>query len=154
MSDSCSNYCCLIYLHVWSGLHFTLKLQLLPLRLSDQKMVNLTANVGENARVYKEECLYCFRSPEAPGGVYLSLLATDQDCFFAFCPAHVHFYLERFRTSPTNSSAVTFLHYVRRKRERKQEPMETDAENEKGSGIKKLAIGVEGGFAAVSCLNT
>ncbi|EFN51528.1 hypothetical protein CHLNCDRAFT_33094 [Chlorella variabilis] len=85
---------------------------------------------GNYDRVYKDECMFCFASPESPGGLYINL-ATHQ----AFDEEHME--LDQQRTS-----AMLYLH-----RQARRVPL-SEAELKKREDEKpnKMAIGVKGGF--------
>ncbi|GFW95543.1 ubiquitin carboxyl-terminal hydrolase 5 [Trichonephila clavipes] len=78
-------------------------------------------------KVYKEECVLCFDTPESENGLYICM-----SLFLGFCRKHVQAYF--FKTS--NS---LFLHLKRFKREVEGTDVST-------SNPTKLAIGLEGGF--------
>ncbi|KAI1713908.1 ubiquitin carboxyl-terminal hydrolase domain-containing protein [Ditylenchus destructor] len=44
----------------------------------------------ENQKVYKDECVYCYRTPFFPGGLYVCLKK-----FVALCPHHIGHYAEK-----------------------------------------------------------
>uniref|UniRef100_A0A0K0ECA7 Ubiquitin carboxyl-terminal hydrolase n=1 Tax=Strongyloides stercoralis TaxID=6248 RepID=A0A0K0ECA7_STRER len=76
-------------------------------------------------KVFKDECIYCFRTPYSKGGIFVCL-----NTFAGFCLKHVSDYINRF-------GKRTFLNIFRRKVEKEiTEPQEK---------ISKLAIGVVGG---------
>ena len=87
---------------------------------------------GHYDRVYKDECMFCFATPESPGGLYINL-TTHQ----AFDESHLELDHQR-------SRAALYLHQQGRR-----VPL-TEAElAEAGQGAgkpDKMAIGVEGGF--------
>ncbi|GFT00664.1 ubiquitin carboxyl-terminal hydrolase 5 [Nephila pilipes] len=78
-------------------------------------------------KVYKEECVLCYDTPESDSGLYVCM-----STFLGFCKKHVQAYF--FKTS--NS---LFLHLKRFKREVEGQDVPT-------STPTKLAIGLEGGF--------
>ncbi|KAK3861727.1 hypothetical protein Pcinc_032343 [Petrolisthes cinctipes] len=80
-------------------------------------------------KVYKDECMFCFDTPESETGVYVCL-----GTFLGWCREHVPKYSQR-------SGKCVFLHLRRKKKEL---PPEKEMEPEKK--IARLAIGVEGGF--------
>uniref|UniRef100_A0A914W0Z9 Ubiquitin carboxyl-terminal hydrolase n=1 Tax=Plectus sambesii TaxID=2011161 RepID=A0A914W0Z9_9BILA len=86
-----------------------------------------------HSKVYKDECMYCFHTPEFPGGLYICLKT-----FFGFCERHVSDYANK-------SESLNFLHFARKRiKKESSEPKEPEEK------ITKLAIGVEGGFASDS----
>lgn len=80
-------------------------------------------------RVYKDECLYSFASPESETGLYVCL-----NTFLGWSREHVEKYSQK-------TGNCVFLHI---KRIKKELPPEKETEPEKK--IAKLAIGMEGGF--------
>ncbi|KAG8191918.1 hypothetical protein JTE90_007718 [Oedothorax gibbosus] len=77
-------------------------------------------------KVYKDECVLCFDSPESDNGLYVCMSS-----FLGFCRKHVESYFSK-------TSNSLFLHLKRYKRE-----VEEKQVNEAPT---KLAIGLEGGF--------
>ncbi|XP_076049156.1 ubiquitin specific protease 5 [Oratosquilla oratoria] len=80
-------------------------------------------------KVYKEECMFSFDSPDSETGLYVCL-----NTFLGWGKEYVSWYSER-----TGNHVFLHLH-----RTRKELPMEKESEPEKK--IARLAIGVEGGF--------
>ncbi|XP_063233361.1 ubiquitin carboxyl-terminal hydrolase 5 [Bacillus rossius redtenbacheri] len=85
---------------------------------------------NSNARVYKDECVLSFDTPETEGGLYVSLKT-----FLGFGRDYVELYHQQ-----TGNSV--FLHIVRTKRKILPDPKGDGPEKK----ITRLAIGVEGGF--------
>ncbi|XP_078729533.1 ubiquitin carboxyl-terminal hydrolase 5-like isoform X1 [Lampetra fluviatilis] len=85
-------------------------------------------------RVYKDECVYSFHSPEMEGGLYLCL-----NSFLGFGREHVERHFRR-------TGQRLYLHI---QRTRKQEEDKSAARDEDPPRKKptRLAIGVEGGFS-------
>ncbi|XP_068753403.1 ubiquitin carboxyl-terminal hydrolase 5-like isoform X1 [Montipora capricornis] len=83
-------------------------------------------------KVYKEECVYCFNSPESDKGLYICLAT-----FLGFCEEHIYLHMSK-------TSHRVFLHL----KKVKKPPSETDDTTEFPPKKKptRLAIGVEGGF--------
>ncbi|XP_071530213.1 ubiquitin carboxyl-terminal hydrolase 5 isoform X2 [Panulirus ornatus] len=80
-------------------------------------------------RVYKDECMLCYDTPESETGLYVCL-----NTFYSWSKEHVARYSQR-------TGNCIFLHLRRNKKEL---PPEKEMEPEKK--IARLAIGVEGGF--------
>jgi len=80
-------------------------------------------------RVYKDECLYSYDTPESESGLYVCL-----NTFLGWSREHVEKYSQR-------TGNCVFLHI---KRIKKELPPEKETEPEKK--IARLAIGMEGGF--------
>lgn len=78
-------------------------------------------------KVYKDDCIYCFDTPESENGLYICL-----NTFLGLCRKHVEIYSSR-------SSFYIFLNLKRIKKD-----VESKPEPEKVP--TKLAIGLEGGF--------
>ncbi|CDW54209.1 ubiquitin carboxyl terminal hydrolase 5 [Trichuris trichiura] len=78
--------------------------------------------------IFKDECAFCYDSPEDKGGLFICLL-----CHVGFCQRHLQDHV-------TVKKHFAFLNYVR---ERKELVPEEDGPPRQ---ITKLAIGVEGGF--------
>lgn len=83
-------------------------------------------------KVYKDECVYCFNSPESDGGLYVCLAT-----FLGFCEDHVNLHISK-------TPHRVFMHFKKVKK-----PL-TETDNAADFPPKKkptrLAIGVEGGF--------
>ncbi|XP_069988102.1 ubiquitin carboxyl-terminal hydrolase 5 [Penaeus vannamei] len=80
-------------------------------------------------KVYKDECMFSFDTPESETGLYICL-----NSFFGWSKEYVAKYSER-------SGNCVFLHIKRIKRE-----LPPEKEPEPDKKIARLAIGVEGGF--------
>jgi ubiquitin carboxyl-terminal hydrolase 5/13 len=78
-----------------------------------------------NTKVYKDECVLCFRDAEDQGGLYVNMRT-----FRAYCEEHV----------PSNSINTDIYLVVKAKRVEKPE------EKGKSLVVDKLAFGTEGGF--------
>jgi hypothetical protein len=83
--------------------------------------------LSKDVKVYKNECAYCFATPESPGGLYVNLATLS-----AYCREHVS----------ADYDATKALYLLERWT---FVPRTTDAPRP-----KKLAIGMEGGFQADS----
>ncbi|KAJ7379748.1 Ubiquitin carboxyl-terminal hydrolase 5 [Desmophyllum pertusum] len=85
---------------------------------------------GGGDKVYKDECVYCYDSPECDGGLYVCLAT-----FLGFCEEHVHLHINK-------TSHKVFMHL------KKVKKIETDTSTDVPPKKKptRLAIGVEGGF--------
>uniref|UniRef100_A0A0N4ZNJ6 Ubiquitin carboxyl-terminal hydrolase n=1 Tax=Parastrongyloides trichosuri TaxID=131310 RepID=A0A0N4ZNJ6_PARTI len=76
-------------------------------------------------KVFKDECMYCFKTPFSDGGLFVCLKT-----FVGFCLEHVKEYVNR-------QSKYIFLNIIKKTVEKEiQEPLEK---------ISKLAIGIAGG---------
>lgn len=84
-------------------------------------------------KVYKDECVYCFNSPESDGGLYVCL-----STFLGFCEDHVNLHISK-------TTHRVFVHF---KKVKKPQITETDITVDTPPKKKptRLAIGVEGGF--------
>ncbi|XP_051174757.1 ubiquitin carboxyl-terminal hydrolase 5 [Leptopilina boulardi] len=80
-------------------------------------------------KVYKDECVYSFDTPESPTGLYISLSS-----FFGLSQKHVECYFRE-------TGNAVFLHILKTKKEIPNENM--DGPEKK---ITRLAIGTPGGF--------
>uniref|UniRef100_A0A5S6QIL0 ubiquitinyl hydrolase 1 n=1 Tax=Trichuris muris TaxID=70415 RepID=A0A5S6QIL0_TRIMR len=78
--------------------------------------------------IFKDECAFCYDSPESKGGLFICLL-----CHVGFCQRHLHGHV-------AVKEHFGFLNYIR---ERKELVFDDDGPPRQ---ITKLAIGVEGGF--------
>uniref|UniRef100_A0A0N5B2A3 Ubiquitin carboxyl-terminal hydrolase n=1 Tax=Strongyloides papillosus TaxID=174720 RepID=A0A0N5B2A3_STREA len=76
-------------------------------------------------KVFKDECIYCFRTPFSEGGIFVCLKT-----FAGFCLKHIPEYVNRYKMT-------NFLNIIKKNIE-----IEMDEPQEK---ISKLAIGVVGG---------
>ncbi|CAG0895747.1 unnamed protein product [Cyprideis torosa] len=81
-------------------------------------------------KIYKDECMLSFDTPESPDGIYICL-----NTFYGFGRLWVEKYSAR-------TGNAVFLHLIQRRR--KVEESDTDGPAERK--ITKLAIGIEGGF--------
>ncbi|KAI7838347.1 hypothetical protein COHA_007915 [Chlorella ohadii] len=84
---------------------------------------------GHYDKVYKDECMFCFASPQTPGGLYINL-TTHQ----AFDEEHVELDQER-------TGAVLYLHQQARR-----VPLSEEEQAATAAKPDRMAIGVEGGF--------
>ncbi|CEF65782.1 Ubiquitin carboxyl-terminal hydrolase [Strongyloides ratti] len=88
----------------------------------DVKSINCCQS---NDKVFKDECIYCFRTPYSEGGIFVCL-----ETFAGFCLKHVLNYINHYEKK-------VFLNISKKKVEKEiSEPQEK---------ISKLAIGVVGG---------
>nr|XP_058970629.1 ubiquitin carboxyl-terminal hydrolase 5-like [Pocillopora verrucosa] len=87
---------------------------------------------GGGDKVFKDECVYCFDSPESDGGLYVCL-----STFLGFCEEHVHLHISK-------TSHKVFLHLKKVKKVQIETDSSTDTPPKKKP--TRLAIGVEGGF--------
>nr|XP_042913406.1 ubiquitin carboxyl-terminal hydrolase 5-like [Parasteatoda tepidariorum] len=78
-------------------------------------------------KVYKEECIICFHTPESENGLYVCM-----NTLLGFCKKHVEFYYSL-------TGNALFLHLLRFKKEIEEKSVPESAPT-------KLAIGLEGGF--------
>lgn len=62
-------------------------------------------------KVYKDECVYCFNSPESDGGLYVCL-----STFLGFCEDHVNLHISK-------TTHRVFMHF---KKVKKPQITETD----------------------------
>ncbi|KAJ9588235.1 hypothetical protein L9F63_018399, partial [Diploptera punctata] len=85
---------------------------------------------GNSDKIYKDECIFCFDSPETETGLYVSLYS-----FQGFGRDHVECYFNK-------TGNAVFLHI---RREKKEIPVEQPGDGPEKK-ITRLAIGVEGGF--------
>lgn len=85
---------------------------------------------GPNDKIYKDECMFSFDTPETDTGLYVSLAS-----FYGFGCYYVELYQRK-------TNHCVYLHIEREKRE-VSSPPQTDGPEKK---ITRLAIGVEGGF--------
>lgn len=83
-------------------------------------------------KVFKEECVYCFNSPEDDGGLYVCLAT-----FLGFCDEHVSLHIVK-------TPHRVFLHL--KKVQKPQTETDTTTEIPPKKKPTRLAIGVEGGF--------
>ncbi|GAB6019409.1 Ubiquitin carboxyl-terminal hydrolase 13 [Chamberlinius hualienensis] len=81
-------------------------------------------------KIYKDECVYSFDTPESEGGLYVCMTT-----FFGFGRKYVEWHHKK-------SGLVAFLHLRRIKKECPRNPTEATEEKK----VVRLAIGVEGGF--------
>ncbi|XP_067009453.2 ubiquitin carboxyl-terminal hydrolase 5 [Anabrus simplex] len=82
-------------------------------------------------RIYKDECVFSFDTPETETGLYVSLTS-----FIGLGREHVERYFRK-------SNNAVFLHIQREKKEVPKDQQQGDGPERK---ITRLAIGVEGGF--------
>ncbi|KXJ10627.1 Ubiquitin carboxyl-terminal hydrolase 5 [Exaiptasia diaphana] len=82
-------------------------------------------------KVYKDQCMYCFDSPESDGGLYICM-----STFLGICPKHI-----KWHTNKTRKNA--FLHMKKIKKPTAQESTTDTPPKKKPT---RLAIGLEGGF--------
>lgn len=85
---------------------------------------------GGGDKVFKDECIYCFDSPESDGGLYVCLAT-----FLGFCEEHVPLHISK-------TSHRVFMHL---KKVKKAEP-DSSIDFPPKKKPTRLAIGVEGGF--------
>ncbi|XP_022900127.2 ubiquitin carboxyl-terminal hydrolase 5 [Onthophagus taurus] len=85
---------------------------------------------NKNNKVYKDECVFSFDTPESPTGLYVSLTS-----FLGFGKDYVEGYFKK-------TGNAVFLHMRSEKREIPSSPQGDGPEKK----ITRLAIGVEGGF--------
>ncbi|EDO49878.1 predicted protein, partial [Nematostella vectensis] len=86
---------------------------------------------GGGDKVYKDECVYCFDSPESESGLYVCL-----STFLGCCLRHVTLHI-----SKTNKNV--FMHLKKIRKESTQEESKDAPPKKKPT---RLGIGVEGGF--------
>ncbi|XP_043243919.1 ubiquitin carboxyl-terminal hydrolase 5-like [Amphibalanus amphitrite] len=101
-------------------------------------MEALTAHLSEircptaTDKVYKDQCIYSFDTPESPEGLYVCLRS-----FLGVGRQRVEEFSQR-------TGSRVFLHM---RRERKVQPVDPTAAEEPEKKVTRLAIGVEGGFS-------
>lgn len=78
-------------------------------------------------RVYKDDCIFCFDTPESENGLYICMSS-----FLGLCRKHIDGY-----SSKTSNCVFLHLKRIRKEIEAKPEPEKAPT---------KLAIGLEGGF--------
>lgn len=83
-------------------------------------------------KVHKDECVYCFNSPESEKGLYVCLAT-----FLGFCEDHVGLHISK-------TSHRVFLHLKKTKKPQAEQDNITEFPPKKKP--TRLAIGVEGGF--------
>ncbi|VDK70838.1 unnamed protein product [Litomosoides sigmodontis] len=80
-------------------------------------------------KIFKDECMYCFKSPLHSGGLYICL-----ERFAGFCSDHVMGYYKR-----TARKGFLWCKQIKKMLAEAEEPQDK---------VTKLAIGVEGGFSS------
>ncbi|VIO95146.1 Ubiquitin carboxyl-terminal hydrolase family protein [Brugia malayi] len=80
-------------------------------------------------KIFKDECMYCFKTPLHPGGLYVCL-----EGFSGFCIDHAMGYYKR-----TARKGFLWCKQVKKMLPEAEEPQDK---------VTKLAIGVEGGFSS------
>ncbi|KAH9526542.1 Ubiquitin carboxyl-terminal hydrolase 5 [Dermatophagoides farinae] len=99
------------------------RLDLIVPHLSDIRIPNTTD------KIYKDECVYCFDTPNSPDGIYICM-KTFLGLGRRFVPFH-----------HAHTGSAVYLNI-----RRKTIPVKNDFRNDDKSKITKLAINVEGGF--------
>ncbi|CAD5112680.1 DgyrCDS1901 [Dimorphilus gyrociliatus] len=84
-------------------------------------------------KVYKDECVYSFDSPESPGGLYVCM-----NTFIGLGKTYVSRHAER-------TGNCVFLHL---KTKKKKKNVRTESDEPEKKKVTRMAIGVEGGFDA------
>ncbi|XP_078616117.1 ubiquitin carboxyl-terminal hydrolase 5-like isoform X1 [Branchiostoma floridae x Branchiostoma japonicum] len=86
-------------------------------------------------KIYKDECIYCYDTPESEGGLFVCLKS-----YMGLCHLHVQKFYEKFPENPI------YLHLKRTKLEISGAAGGGEAEDPPAKKPTRLAIGVEGGF--------
>lgn len=94
--------------------------------------------MGDSVKVYKDQCAFCFNTPEMTDGL---LICVNHK--FAYCSKHVKIHNEV-------DKCKKYVRFIRLRRRLDKTSEKLDDQQPPETKITKLAIGIEGGCLIVS----